>query len=161
MIFIYSLFLSPWLVCFGRESPPVGHDFLIHEVYRSHTATHHSRWDYSGRVISSSQIHLPDNTQHSQQTSTCTTDNTYNRPLPVQHTTLTTDLYLYNTHNRQTLNVPGGIRTHNPSKQAAIDPCLRLAVTGTDWLKLKLLKLQYDVLLGWLGLMNCIFFYFT
>ena len=35
---------------------------------RSHTTTHHSRQDSSGRVISPSQRPLPDNTQHSQQT---------------------------------------------------------------------------------------------
>ena len=35
---------------------------------RSHSMTHHSRQDSSGRVISSSQRPLPDNTQHSQQT---------------------------------------------------------------------------------------------
>jgi len=46
----------------------VGQGLLIHEVSRSHTTTHHSRWDSSGRVISSSQRPLPDNTQHSQQT---------------------------------------------------------------------------------------------
>ena len=33
-----------------------------------HTTTHHSRQDSSGRVISSSQRPLPDNTQHPQQT---------------------------------------------------------------------------------------------
>ena len=38
------------------------------EVSRSHTTTRHSRQDSSGRVISSSQRPLPDNTQHSQQT---------------------------------------------------------------------------------------------
>ena len=48
--------------------PPVGHGLLIHEVSRSHTKMHHSRKDSSGRVISSSQRPLPDNTQHSQQT---------------------------------------------------------------------------------------------
>jgi len=42
---------------------------LILEVSRLHTTTHHSRWDPSGRVISSSQRLLPGNTQHSQQTS--------------------------------------------------------------------------------------------
>ena len=36
---------------------------------RSHTTTHHSRQDSSGRAISSSQRPLPDNIQHSQQTS--------------------------------------------------------------------------------------------
>ena len=45
-----------------------GHGLLILEVYRSHTTTHHSRLDCSGRVIGSSQRPLPDNTQHSQQT---------------------------------------------------------------------------------------------
>jgi len=48
--------------------PPVGHVLPIHEVTISHTATHHSRYDSSGQVISSSQRPLPDNTQHSQQT---------------------------------------------------------------------------------------------
>ena len=45
-----------------------GHGLLILEVSRSHTATHHSRQDSSGRVISASQRPLPDKTQHSQQT---------------------------------------------------------------------------------------------
>jgi hypothetical protein len=58
--------------------------------------------------------------------------------IPLRHTTLGTtpldewsarrrDLYLttHNTHNRQTSMPPGGIRTHNPSKQAAADPRLR------------------------------------
>ena len=40
----------------------------IFVVSRSHTTTHHSRQDSSGRVISSSPRPLPDNTQHSQQT---------------------------------------------------------------------------------------------
>ena len=53
-------FLSFW-----RDSPPVGHDLFFHEVSISHTTTHHSRYDSSGRVISSSQRPLPDNTQHS------------------------------------------------------------------------------------------------
>jgi len=48
--------------------PNAGHGLLILEVSRSHTTTHHSRKDFSGRVISSSQRPLPDNTQHSQQT---------------------------------------------------------------------------------------------
>ena len=48
--------------------PNAGHGLLIHEVSRSHTTMHHSRQDSSGRVISSSQRPLPDNTQHSQQT---------------------------------------------------------------------------------------------
>src|SRR5215471_11985898 len=40
----------------------------ILDVSRSHTTTHHSRKVSSGRVISSSQRPLPDNTRHSQQT---------------------------------------------------------------------------------------------
>ena len=41
---------------------------LMHEISRSHTTTHHIRQDSSGRVMSSSQRPLPDNTQHSQET---------------------------------------------------------------------------------------------
>jgi hypothetical protein len=48
--------------------PNAGHGLLVHEVSRSHTTTYHSRYDSSGRVISSSQRSLPDNTQHSNQT---------------------------------------------------------------------------------------------
>ena len=40
----------------------------ILDVSRSHTTMQHSRYDSSGRVISSSQRPLPDNTWHSQQT---------------------------------------------------------------------------------------------
>jgi len=48
--------------------PHAGHGLLILEVSRSHTTVHHSRYDSSGRVISSSQRPLPDNTHHSQET---------------------------------------------------------------------------------------------
>ena len=48
--------------------PNEGYGLLILEVSRSHTTTHHSRWDSPGRVISSSQRPVPNNTQHSQQT---------------------------------------------------------------------------------------------
>ena len=47
-----------------RNSPPVDQGLLFHEVSRSHVTTHHSRLDSSGRVISSSQRPLLDNTQH-------------------------------------------------------------------------------------------------
>ena len=65
---------SPYIYFFPlwRDSPPpppVGYGLLIYEVSRSHTTTHHSRQDSSGWVISSSQRPLPDNTQHSRQTS--------------------------------------------------------------------------------------------
>ena len=49
----------------GRQ-PPVGHGLLIHDASISHKTTHHSRQDSDGRVISSPQRPLPDNTQHSQ-----------------------------------------------------------------------------------------------
>jgi len=29
--------------CMGAQQPPVGQDFLIHEICRSHTTTSHSR----------------------------------------------------------------------------------------------------------------------
>jgi len=46
--------------------PPYSRGFLW---FLDHTQpTHHSRYDSSGRVISSWQRPLPDNTQHSQQT---------------------------------------------------------------------------------------------
>ena len=52
----------------GGNSPPVDHGLHIHEISISHTTTRHSRLGSSGRVISSSQRPLPDNTQHSKQT---------------------------------------------------------------------------------------------
>ena len=61
------VFLCVCLFVFGA-TPPVGPGLLIHEVYRSHTTTHHSRLDSSGRAMSPSQRSLPDNIQHSQQT---------------------------------------------------------------------------------------------
>jgi len=48
--------------------PNAVHGLLILEVSRSNTTTHQIRHDSSGRVISSSQRPLPDNTRHSQQT---------------------------------------------------------------------------------------------
>ena len=63
-IIIIIIFLSFF---FWSNSPQV-QAHLIHEVCRSHTTTHHTRWNSSGRVISSSQRPVPDNTQHSQQT---------------------------------------------------------------------------------------------
>jgi len=51
---VYFLFLE-W-------QPPLGQDLLIHQVSRSHTTTHHNRYDSSRWVISSSQRPLPDNT---------------------------------------------------------------------------------------------------
>ena len=79
-----------YIFSFLARQPPVGPDLLIHEVSRSHTTTQHSRWDSSGRVISSSQKPVPDNT-----------------------------------HKRQTSMSPGGIRTHNLSRRAALDLRLR------------------------------------
>jgi len=56
-------------ICPVALRPNAGHGLLFHEVSRSHTTTHHSQQDSSGRVVSASQRPLPDNTQHSQQTS--------------------------------------------------------------------------------------------
>ena len=47
---------------------PLGRPRCKWEISKSHSTTHHSRYDSSGRVISSSQRSLPDNTQHWQQT---------------------------------------------------------------------------------------------
>jgi hypothetical protein len=57
-----------YIYFFVALQPHAGQGLLILEVSRSHPTTHHSVVDSSGRVISSSQKPLPDNTQHSQQT---------------------------------------------------------------------------------------------
>ena len=44
--------------------PNAGHGFLIFEVSRSQTKTHHSQYDFSGRVIGPSQRPLPDKTHN-------------------------------------------------------------------------------------------------
>ena len=38
-----AIIFRPEIVCFGRNSPAVGHGLLIHEVSRSHITTHHNR----------------------------------------------------------------------------------------------------------------------
>ena len=63
-----SLFYCENFGLFLAQQPPAGRGLLIHEVSRLYTTTHHSRWDSSGRVISSSHRPLPNNTQQSQQT---------------------------------------------------------------------------------------------
>ena len=76
----------------------VDHDTLIHEVSRSHTTTHHSRQDSSGRVISPSQRPLPDNTQHNDAPQSTrllwTSDQPVAETSTWQHTKLTTDEHL-------------------------------------------------------------------
>ena len=57
-----SKLMSQWRIL--AQQPPVCYGLLIHEVSSSHTTTHHSRQNSSGRVISSSQRPLPHNTQH-------------------------------------------------------------------------------------------------
>ena len=55
---------------FWPNRPPLpqwAQGLFIHEFSRSHTTTHHSRQDSSGRVIISSQRPLPDNTRQSKQ----------------------------------------------------------------------------------------------
>ena len=54
---------------FLARQPPVGQG-LLHEVSRSHKTTHQSRYDSSGRVISSSQRLLTTHDNHNRQTST-------------------------------------------------------------------------------------------
>jgi hypothetical protein len=60
---VHCLFVLAW-------QPPEGQGLLIHEVSRSHTTTYHSLYESSGRVISSSQRTLRDNTQHTKQLDT-------------------------------------------------------------------------------------------
>ena len=63
-LFLYSIIsLSSvkFFISYGAETQR-RHVILILEVSRSHTTTHHSRQDSSGRVISSSQRPVPDNT---------------------------------------------------------------------------------------------------
>jgi len=62
VLLVYNFFFAVAL------RPNAGHGLLILEVSRSHTTTHHSQYDSSGQVISSSQRPLPDNIQNSQQT---------------------------------------------------------------------------------------------
>jgi hypothetical protein len=76
----------------SRSGPPHYRGFTITGTY--------TRKDFSGRLISTTQRPLPNNTQHSQYLTT------------------------HNTHNRQT-DAPSGIGTRNPSKRAAADPRFR------------------------------------
>ena len=64
---LFSLLVTHPHFFFVALRPNAGHGLLILEVSRSHTTTHHSRWDSSGRVISSSRRPPPDKTQHPQQ----------------------------------------------------------------------------------------------
>ena len=66
--------------------PNAGYGLLILEVFRSHTTTQHSRWDSSGRVISSSQRPLPDNTQLTRDRHTCPHSHSRRRGWPVPYT---------------------------------------------------------------------------
>jgi hypothetical protein len=66
-VLLFAKILIVRLFVLARQSL-LGQGLLIHEVSRSHTTTHHSRQDFTGRVISSSLWPLPDNTKHSQQT---------------------------------------------------------------------------------------------
>jgi hypothetical protein len=53
----------PFIIFIFAQQPPVGQGLLIQEVSRSHSTTHHNRYDSYLRVISSSQRPPPDNTQ--------------------------------------------------------------------------------------------------
>jgi hypothetical protein len=50
------------------QQPYVGQGHLIFEVSRSHTMTHHTRYDTSGLVIYLSQRPVPDNVQYTKET---------------------------------------------------------------------------------------------
>jgi hypothetical protein len=67
-LLVFDKLLILLLLLFVALRPNAGHGLLILEVSRSQTTTHHSRYDSSGRVISSSQRPVPDNT-HNRQTS--------------------------------------------------------------------------------------------
>jgi hypothetical protein len=62
---VYYQMFNNKLCFFFFFQPNSGHGLLILEVSSSHTTTHHSRLDSSGRVTISSQRPLPDNTRHS------------------------------------------------------------------------------------------------
>ena len=71
----YFLFVCLWgdssLLPAATPTPQWAKFSSLVRFRRSHTTTHCSLHDSSGRVISSSQRHLSDNTQHSQQTDIC------------------------------------------------------------------------------------------
>ena len=56
------------LCLFLAKQPNAGRGHIMLEISRSHTITHHSRKDSSGRGIGLSRIPLPDDTQLSQET---------------------------------------------------------------------------------------------
>jgi hypothetical protein len=59
------------IIIFPTQQINMDQDRLILEVCRSHTITHHSRYDSSGRGIGPSQRPLPDNTQNTRKRHTC------------------------------------------------------------------------------------------
>jgi hypothetical protein len=62
--------ISFWFFFFRSNGPPVGQGLLIHEVSRSHSKTHHSRYDFSGRVINSRRdLYLTTHNTQNRQTS--------------------------------------------------------------------------------------------
>ena len=194
---------EPLFVFLARQ-PPLGQGLLIHEVSRSHTTTHYSRQDSSGRVMSSSQRPPSENTQHT----TLTTHNTHNTTLTThnthntqhsqhtkhdtnntqhsQHTTRTThnthntqhsqhtkqhsQHTIHNTHNTQhsqhttnnthntqqtNIHTPGGIRTHDLSRRAAADLCLRPR-GHWDWLDEPLPFVNWRTFIGMNDADSCI-----
>jgi len=52
---VHTILVLGFCLFLARE-PAVGQGLPIHVISRSHTTTHHSRQDSSGRVISSSQV---------------------------------------------------------------------------------------------------------
>ena len=67
-----SMLLYKYTACFvllKTQQPAVGQASILSRIH-DHAQTHHTRQGFSGRGICPSQIPLPDNTQHSRQTST-------------------------------------------------------------------------------------------
>jgi hypothetical protein len=97
-------FVNIHVSLFLAREPPVGQGLLIHKVSRSHTTTHHSHQDSSGRAINSSQdLYLTTHNTHNRQTSMPRWDsNPHSQqasgsiPTPQTEKPLRTDLYAYN-----------------------------------------------------------------
>ena len=83
-------------IFFWRDSPQQAGASSFTRFIDHTTTTHHSRQNYSGRVISSSQRPLPDNTQHSKQTDIHTAGGIRTHNLKRRAATGTGHAHLYN-----------------------------------------------------------------
>ena len=103
-------------ILFGATATPhpVGNGLLVHEFSRSHTTTHHSRQDSSGRGISPSHRPLPDNTHNTSNTVTETSTRQHTQHQQHSHRDLyqTTHTTLATQSQR-----PLPVNTHNTSNR--------------------------------------------